>query len=226
MLRPDGGLIGFHFFAGRHGDIGTAGDHPRADADTLREYDGAFGGALPQGAAEVAVGQRQDVGQRNDVGGVAVVDDAVGAVGGGFAHAVVHKVAGKFRGGLGAVGKTPDDAPAVARSVDFHDADAVDGVRLNVAEELARPGGEEIFPGEVVGLHAHIDPGAGRSVKEGAAGGDVGVGHTVGQVAAVAFVPALQPAVVAHTDKALYAGNGKDSRHKFAPFLLKLRVGS
>ena len=110
----------------------------RADANALGENDGALGSALPQGAGEVTVRQRQDVGQRNDVGGVAVINNAVRAVGSGLADAVVHEMAGELGRRASAVGQTPDDAPAVALVVDLHNADAVDRVRLNVAGRTCR----------------------------------------------------------------------------------------
>ncbi len=68
---------------------------------------GALGSALPQRAGKVAVGQRQDIGQRNDIGGVAVVDHTVGTVGGRLADAVVHEVARELRGRAGTLGQTP-----------------------------------------------------------------------------------------------------------------------
>ena len=168
VLCPDGGLISLHQLAGGHGDICPAGHHPRADTHALREHHRTLGGALPQRTGEVPVGQGQDVGQGNDVGGVAVVDDTVCAIGGGFADAVVHEVAGELGCGLCAVLKAPDDAPAVALVVDLHDADAVDRVRLYVAEELAGAGGDEILTRQIVRLHAHVHPFAGLLVKEGA----------------------------------------------------------
>ena len=219
VLCPDGCLIGFHLLGGCHSNVCAAGNHPGADADALGENHRALGSALPQGTGEVAVSQRQDVGQRDDVGGMAVINHAVCAVGSGLADAVVHKVAGELAGRLGTLGQTPDDAPAVALVIDFDNADAVNRVRLHVAEELAGAGGDEILTGQIVGLNAHIDPLAGLSVKVGAAGSDVLLGHTVGQVAAVALVPALQPAIVAHTDKALHAGNFIDCRHCYCSFI-------
>ena len=93
--------------------------------------------ALCHSAGEVAVGQRQDIGQRNDIGGVAMVDHTVGAVGGRLADAVVHEVARKLQVGEG-TGQTPDNAPAVALVVDLHNADAVDGIGTDIAEKTCR----------------------------------------------------------------------------------------
>src|SRR5699024_4414522 len=200
VLGPDGRLVVLHLLAGGHGDAGPARHHPGADAHPFGEHHRALGSALPQRAGEVPVGQGQDIGQGNDVGGVTVVDDPVGPAGGRLADAVVHKVAGELAGGLCAARQAPDDAPAVARRVDLHDADAVLEVKLHVAEIRARAGGDEVFPGQVFRLHAHLYPGAGNCVEEGAAGRHLLVLHAIGQVAAVALVPALQPAVGAHTD--------------------------
>ena len=204
MLCPDSGLIVLHQLAGGHGNVCPAGHHPRADAHALREHHRALGGALPQGTGEVPVGQGQDVGQGNDVGGVAVVDDTVCAIGGGLADAMVHKVAEELTGRLCAVLQAPDNAPAVALVVDFHDADAVNRVRLHVAEKFAGAGGDEILPCQIIRLHAHVHPRPGLLVKEGAALRHFLFLHAVGQVAAVALVPALQPAIVAHPHKAFY----------------------
>ena len=146
VLCPDGSLIGFHQLTGGHGNVCTAGHHPRADAHALREHHRALGGALPQGTGEIPVGQGQNVGQSDDIGGMAMVDDAVCAVRGRLADAVVHEVAGELGSGLCAAFQAPDDAPAVALVVDLHDADAMDGVRPHVAEELAGTGGDEILP--------------------------------------------------------------------------------
>src|SRR5699024_11900451 len=127
-----------------------------------------------------------------DVGGVAVVDDPVGAVRGRLADAVVHEVAGELGCGPGAIGQTPDDAPAVAGGVDLDNADRVDGVGLHIAEEFAGTGGDEVLAGQVIGLDPHLDPLPRGLVKPGAAGGHILPGHAVGQVAAVALVPARQ----------------------------------
>jgi hypothetical protein len=158
VLCPDRRLIVLHQFAGSNGNICPAGHHPRADTHALWEHYRALGGALPQGTGEIPVGQGQDVGQGNDVGGVAVVGDTVCAIGGSLADAVVHKVAGELAGRLCTALQAPDDAPAVALFVDLHDADAVHGIRLHVAEELARAGGGEILPGQIICLHAHVHP--------------------------------------------------------------------
>ena len=77
------------------------------------EDNGALGSALPQRAGKVAVGQRQDIGQRNDIGGVAVVDHTVGTVGGRLADAVVHEVARELRGRAG----TPRPDPQTMRQL-------------------------------------------------------------------------------------------------------------
>ena len=120
-----------------------------------------------------------------------MVDDTVCAIGGGFADAVIHKVAGELAGRLCAALQAPDDAPAVAFIVDFHNADAVDRVRLHVAEEFARTGGDEILASQIVCLHPHVHPLPGLRIKEGAALRHFLLLHAVGQVAAVALVPAL-----------------------------------
>ena len=56
---------------------------------------------------------RTDLAELRD--GVAVINNAVRAVGSGLADAVVHEMAGELGRRASAVGQTPDDAPAVAR---------------------------------------------------------------------------------------------------------------
>ena len=130
---------------------------------------------------------------------MAVIDDTVGAVGGGLADTVVHEMAGELGSRAGTLGQTPDDAPAIALVVDFHDADAVDRIGLDIAEELAGASRDEVLTCEVIGLNAHVYPLTRLGIEVGAAGSDLRRRHAVGQVAAVALVPALQPAIVAHT---------------------------
>ena len=202
MLRPDSRLIVLHQLGRRHGNRRAAGNHPRADTDAFREHDRAFRRALPQGAREIAVGQRQNVGHGNHVGGVAVVDDAVRAIRRRLADGVVHEVAGELARRARAACQPPDDAPAVALVVDFDDAHVVFGVEFDVAEVLARTGGDEVLAREVVRLNAHVHPFAGGGAEVGAALRDFLVLHAVGEVAAVALVPALIPAVGAHADVA------------------------
>lgn len=127
MLGPDSGLVGFHLLAGDHGNVGAARYHPGADTYAFGEDHRGLAGALPQGTAEIPVCEGQDVGQSNDVGGVAVVDDPVGAIGGGLVHTVVHEMAGELTGGLfGGDGRIAGTGMA-------YDADIfvkVDGVHL------------------------------------------------------------------------------------------------
>ena len=78
---------------------------------------------------------------------------------------------------------------------------AVDGIGLDIAEELAGTGRDEVLTCEVIGLNAHVYPLTRLGIEVGAAGSDLRRRHTVGQVAAVALVPALQPAIVAHVAK-------------------------
>ena len=200
MVGPDSRVELLHLLAGGQGDVSAAGHHPRHNAHAAGEHHGALGRALPQGAGEIAVGQGQDEGHRDDVGGVGVVDHAVLAVRGLGADAVVHVVAGELAGGLAAVHQAPADAVGIALVIDLDHADGILGIGNDVAEELAAAGGEEVGAGQILAGDAHGDPGTGLSVEEGGDFGDFRVGETVGQVAAVAFVPALMPAVVSHAD--------------------------
>ena len=97
----------------------------------------------------------------------------------------------------------------------------MDRVRLHVAEKLAGAGGNEILARQIVRLHAHVHPFAGLRVKEGTALGHFLFLHAVGQVAAVALVPALQPAIVAHPHKAFYDFNIQNTHDKYLSFPLQ-----
>ena len=204
MLGPDGCLEGLHLFAGGQGDLRTAGHHPGHHAHAAGEDHGALRGALPQDAAEIPVRQGQHIGHGDDVGRMGMINHAGGAVRGGHADGVVHKVGGELTGGAAAVHQAPDDAVAVALIVDLHDADAVLGIEDHVAEEFAAAGGNEVFPGQVFSGNAHADPGAGLGVEEGLHGFHFLRLQPVGEVAAVALMPALEPAVVAGADVFLH----------------------
>ena len=154
-----------------------------------------------------------------------MVDDTVCAIGGRLADAVVHKVAGELAGRLCAALQAPDDAPAVALFIDLHNADAVDRVRLYIAEKLAGTGGNEILARQITCLHAHVDPLTGLCVEEGTALGHFLLLHAVGQVAAVALVPALQPAIVAHPHKTFDDINIQNT-HLQTPLYFQMRLHS
>ena len=116
---------------------------------------------------------------------------------------MVHEVAGELTSGLGTALQTPDNPPGIALFINLHNTDGMLGVQDHITEELAGTGGEEILTGQVLAGNAHVDPGAGL-LEEGAAGLHLLSLHAVGQIAAVTLVPALEPAVVAHTDIVLY----------------------
>ena len=96
---------------------------------------------------------------------------------------------------------------------------AVDGIGLDIAEELTRAGRDEVLTCEVIDLNAHVYPLTRLGIEVGAAGSDLRRRHTVGQVAAVALVPALPPAIVAHADKTLDAGDPDDRISGYRPTL-------
>ena len=199
-MRPDGGGVLFHKLAGGEGDVCAAGHHPRHHAHALREHDRTLGGGFPQCAREVPGRQRQDVGQRYKVRRVRVVDDSAVPARRGGADTVVHVMTRKLTGGSRPALEPPDYAPARTRGVYLHYAHRVLGVGLNVAEILAAARGDEIFPRERPVSHAHAHPLAGGAEKRRALGNFFGP-QTVSEVAAVALVPALEPAVAAHADE-------------------------
>ena len=133
-----------------------------------------------------------------------MVDHAAGAVGGGHADAVVHEMRGELAGGNAAVLQAPHDAPRIAGIVDLDDAHVGGGVELHVAHVAARAGGGEERAAQIVGLHAHGHPAGGVVVEERAARAHLLVGQTIRQVAAVALVPTLVPAVGAQAYERLH----------------------
>ena len=129
-----------------------------------------------------------------------VVDDTARPAGGLLADAVVEEMAGELAGGAAALLQAPDNAPGIPGLVNLHNADVVLGGQGHVAEILAAAGGNEKFSPQVVRLDAHVHPLAGGIFEIGAALLHFLGAHAVGEVAAVALVPALVPAVAAHAD--------------------------
>lgn len=157
-------------------------------------------------------------------GRVRVVDHAAGAVRGLHAHGVIHEVAFKLARGPPALFQPPDDAEAVARVVDLHDADVVLRRALDVLKELAAAGGDEVLARQVRRAHAHLNVGAVIGEVRLREGGLV-LRHAVGQVASVALVPALLPAQLAGVDVFPHAVDVKDAVHPvFLPFRRALRA--
>ena len=144
-MRPDRRVKLFHNLAGGKRYIGAARHHPLNNAHAAGEYNRTFGGALPQRSCYILGVKRHNIGERDYVGGVRVVDNAVLAVCSRFSHAVVHKVARELACGSAALFKSPYDAVAVAGVVYLDNADIVLRGKGNVAEELARTGGDKVF---------------------------------------------------------------------------------
>ena len=206
VVRPHDGVVGLHELARGLGDGGATRHHPGHHAHAGGEDHNALGHHLPEATGEVTVGERHDEAHLDDSGGMGVVDHAVGAVGARGGDAVVHVVAGELAGGLGAVEQAPHDAIGVALLVDLDDADVVRRVAFDVAHVLAAACSQEVGACQVLSRHAHLDPLARLGVEERTGRLDILFGHAVGEVAAVALVPALQPAVVAHAGKAAHEG--------------------
>ena len=75
-----------------------------------------------------------------------------------------------------------------------------------------RPGNEEVSVRQGWFAEAQIDPFARLAVEPAAHLRYVFFGHTVGEVATVALVPALQPAIVAKMDESLDEGRARNKR--------------
>ncbi|CDD59888.1 unknown [Eggerthella sp. CAG:298] len=75
-----------------------------------------------------------------------------------------------------------------------------------------RPGNEEVSVRQGWFAEAQIDPFARCAVEPAAHLCHVFFGHTVGEVATVTLVPALQPAIVAKMDESLDEGCARNKR--------------
>ena len=93
-----------HLLCGRLADFVRAGYHPRQNANAIREYHQTLGAAFPQLASEDRGVVFQYIGEGDQVGGVAVHDHPIFAVGGFNALAVGKEVSRKFGSGNGFVG--------------------------------------------------------------------------------------------------------------------------
>ena len=129
-----------------------------------------------------------------------MVDHPVFPVGCLFPDTVVEKMAGKLAGGTAPLLQAPDNAPGISGLVDLRNAQVVLRCQGNIAEILAAAGGDKKLPFQIVCLDAHVYPLAGGFFKIGAALLHLFRAHAIGQIAAVALVPALVPAVAAQAD--------------------------
>ena len=111
-----------------------------------------------------------------------------------FTYRMIHEVAGEFAGGTPALFQTPDNAPAVTSRINFQNADIILRRKNDIAEVFTAAGGDEIFACEVFSLYAHVHPFF-RLTEIRLQLIYFFFSQTIGQVAAVAFVPALEPAV-------------------------------
>ena len=201
MMCPDGQIVFLHQFGGSYRDLSAARYHPGHYAHTIREYYGALGCHLPQFSGEYLILQRKHEGQRNDIGGMCMIyHTVVGIL--QLLHFQIHQVAGELGGRSAPVYQTPYDTVILTLVVKFDHADRIFRLNADITKIFATAGHQEIL-----------------SCQCGNCGAD-GLEllrlkvllyqfylfrlHTVRQVAAVTFMPALLPAVICHSDKSLY----------------------
>ena len=199
VMGPDCCIELLHFFAGSHGDLGAAGNHPLHNAHTVREHNGTLSGCLPQSPGESLCGQGQNIGHSNDIGRMRMINNTALAVSCLDPYRMVHEVAGELAGGLCAAFQAPDDPPGITLIIDLDNADGMLGIQDHITEELAGTGGQEVLACQVFAGDAHADPGAGFLKERHACFNFLRL-HAVGQITAIALMPALKPAIVAHTD--------------------------
>ena len=96
MEGPQHQRMFLHLLCGRLADFVRAGHHPRQNANAIREYHQTLGAAFPQLASEDRGVVFKYIGEGDQVGGVAVHDHPIFAVGGFNALAVGEKVRREF----------------------------------------------------------------------------------------------------------------------------------
>ncbi len=135
---------------------------------------------------------------------MAVINHPVCAARNLLADTVIHEMRREFTGRARAIAKAPDNSPGIPLVVDLHDADICRRVELHIPHKPAAARGDEILPGKIVRLDAHVHPRAGRLIEERARRVHILLLHAVGQVAAVSLMPSLLPSVGAQTDKSFH----------------------
>ena len=131
-----------------------------------------------------------------------VVNNTVNAVCYPLSHGMVHKVGGEFAGRPASVLQSPDNTVGIALFVDFHNT--VLRFQTHILQELSAAGGDKVLTLQVISLYTQLHPWPGFRFKIWAALRHFLLFHAVGQVAAVSLMPALFPAVIAHSDKTLH----------------------
>ncbi len=137
-----------HVRRGRLADFVGTRHHPRQNADAVREHHQTLGAAFPQFAGEEIRIIFQHVGQGDQVGGVAVHDYAVLAIGRLDALAVGEEVRRQFGCGYRVVRQSPENVVTRAVAVHLHHAEVGFRVQLYVAEKLPGTGDDKRRVGE------------------------------------------------------------------------------
>ena len=191
-----------HGFGGRLADFIGARHHPRQNADAIREDHQTFGATFPQLTGEKIAVVLQNIGQGDQVGGMAVHDHPVFAAGQFDALAVRQEVCRQLGGRDGILRQAPQDMVSRAVAVDLHHAEVSGRVELDVTEEFAGAGDDKRLVGQ--GWHRLAEGDIARlGVEIRRVRFDIRFIQTQRQVAAVAFVPAFQPGVGGGFDHAL-----------------------
>ena len=124
-MRPNRRVKLLHKLACSKGDIRAARHHPLNNAYAAGENHGALGSALPKRPCNILRSKGKHIGKGDNIRGVGVVNNPVLPVCRRLADAVVHKVTRELAGGSAALFKTPNNTVAVARVIDFNNANIV-----------------------------------------------------------------------------------------------------
>ena len=139
---PDNEAELFHLFRSRFADAVRAAEHPRQNADSVRENDDALGAHLPKSVGYLLLVKLVYIVHRERVRRVAVHDDSVLRVNAESRH-VAHQVSGQLACESAAVGVAPEQLGGRAVLGDSYDSEIVLWVELNVLEVFARSGDDE-----------------------------------------------------------------------------------
>ena len=150
MMRPNDSVKILHQLAACNSDFSATRNHPRHNADAVRENYRTFGHAFPKHICKRFCVKRQNICQRNHARRVRMINHAVLAVCRRLFHAVIKQVARKLACRSAAVFQPPYHTVFVARSVQLRNADVVLGVKLDISHKFSAARRNEIFAREII----------------------------------------------------------------------------
>ena len=203
MEWPHHDAVRRHLIGRRLTDFIGSRHHPRQNADPVREHHQTLGAAFPQQTGKARRIEIHHVAQRHKVGCVTVHNHAIRAAGDRFAHAVRLEVRRQLGGRQSAVAQPPVNFIGEPLLVDLQQRQAVGGIELYVAEKLARAGNEEPAVGQFRRRFRQLNA-ARLGVKVAGERLNFLFQQAQRHVAAVTFVPALEPHIAGGFNHSLY----------------------